>query len=531
MIRIFILLSFIYFLTSNISYPSSFYLLDPRYHTYEEMAQEVDSIARMYPEITRLDTLGVSTRDSLPILAIKISDNPSIKEDEPAILFNGVHHAEELLGGEVALYLLNDLVSRYGIDSAITGWIDNTEIWIIPILNPEGHNVVTSGLDTIWRKNKRDNNNSGFFEPESDGVDLNRNYDFNWELGGSPDPTSEYYRGPYPFSESETRIIRDLALENHFVFDVCYHNVRTGQGELVYWPWRWGTQFCIDYPFIKKIADTLASKIINDAGNGTYASIYGYATEGTARNWLYGVGGTFAYTIEVSRSCYPPGYLVDSICIRNLPGAYYLLERAFGSGITGTITDSITNQPLVAEVRVSGFYDSTLPPRMSDSIFGRYRRILNPGTYTLYFIKSGYDTVIVEGVVVEPGFPETLNIKMQPLGIEETDLRITPYALHSLKIYPNPFRNRLTIHYALSTMDYAENRVASSQKSVASIKIYDATGRLVRNFSRLTTCDLLSTQIVWDGSDDLGQKIPAGVYFIFLKAAGSVGMAKVLKID
>ncbi|MEO0226850.1 MAG: M14 family zinc carboxypeptidase [candidate division WOR-3 bacterium] len=512
------------FLVSILHFASENVLIDPRYHTYLEMVQEVNSIATMYPEITRLDTLGVSTRDSLPILAIKISDNPLIKEDEPAILFNGVHHAEELLGGEVALYLLNDLVSKYGIDSAITFWIDNTEIWIIPILNPEGHNVVTSGLDTIWRKNKRDNNNSGFFEPESDGVDLNRNYDFNWELGGSPDPTNEYYRGPFPFSENETRIIRDLALENHFVFDVCYHNVRTGQGELVYWPWRWGTQFCIDYPFIKKIADTVAAKIINDAGNGTYASIYGYATEGTARNWLYGVCGTFAYTIEVSRSCYPPGYLVDGICQRNLPGAYYLLERTFGSGITGIITDSVTNLPLVAEVRVAGYYDPTLPPRLSDSMFGRYRRILNPGTYTLYFLKSGYDTFIVEGVVVEPGITETLNIKMRPLAIEE-EKRKNCDMTKRLKVAPNPFRNQCLIKFQIPNPDHQTN-----SKSQFSLSIYDATGRLVRDFPRLTVNGERST-VFWAGDDNCGQKLPAGIYFIFFKISDSVSVEKVLKID
>ncbi len=514
MIRLTFLLICILHLVSGV------FLIDPRYHTYEETVQELDSIATFYPAITKLYELGLSTRDSLPIYGIKVSDNPAIKEDEPAILFNGVHHAEELLGGEVALYLLKDLVSKYGTDSAITYWINNSEIWIIPILNPEGHNVVTSGLDTIWRKNKRDNNNNGFFDLDSDGVDLNRNYDFNWELGGSPDPTSEYYRGPYPFSENETRIIRDLALQNHFVFDICYHNVRTGQGELVYYPWRWGTQFAIDHPFIKRIADTLASKIINDAGNGTYVPIYGYATEGNARNYLYGVCGTFAYTIEVSRSCYPPGYKVDSICMRNLPGAYYLLERTFGSGITGTITDSINNQPLVAEVRVSDYYDSTLAPRMSDSVFGRYRRILNPGTYTLYFLKDGYDTVVVEGIVIEPGKPETLNIKMQPLGIEESIIPNAQYPMPNLRVHPNPFSEKTEIRCqipdARCLMPDARCRI-SDYSSSATLKIYDVSGRLVKDFSRLKGNAERST-VIWSGDDDLGRRLPAGVYFVRLEA-------------
>lgn len=508
---------------------SEFPFIDPRYHTYDEMVQELDSIATLYPAITKLYNLGYSTRDSLPILGIKVSDNPMLKEDEPAILFNGIHHAEELLSCEVCLFLLNDLVDKYGVDSAITYWINNAEIWIIPILNPEGHNVVMSGLDTIWRKNKRDNNNNGFFDLDYDGVDLNRNYDFNWELGGSSNPGDEYYRGPYPFSENETRIIRDLTLTNHFVFDICYHCARTGQGELVYYPWRWGNQFAIDHPFIKKIADTLASKIINDAGNGTYVSIYGYATEGTARNWLYGVGGTFAYTIEVSRSCYPPGYRVDSICIRNLPGAYYLLERTFGSSITGSITDSITNQPLVAEVRVVGYYDSTLPPRMSDSLFGRYRRILNPGTYSLQFLKQGYQTVTINNVVVAPGVPTVLNVKMQPLGVEENE---TGRNSHYLTILPNPFRNSVEIRYRIGFQKNDLEKVHDKQKSSAQlmdIKIYNVTGRLVKewNYDIIRQSDC----VVWDGKDSSGHKLPHGVYFIELRTKGYNTVKKAVLVN
>ncbi len=491
-------------------------LIDPRYHSYNEMVQEVDSIAALYPTVTRVETLGVSTRDSLPILAIKVSDNPTINEDEPAILFNGIHHAEELLSCEVCLYLLNDLVSKYGVDSAITFWINNTEVWIIPILNPEGHNVVMSGLDTIWRKNKRDNNNNGFFDTDSDGVDLNRNYDFNWELGGSADPTSEYYRGQYPFSENETRIISDLALKNNFVFDICYHCVRTGQGELVYYPWRWGTQFAIDHPFIKRVVDTLASRIINDAGNGTYVPIYGYATEGTARNWLYATCGTFAYTIEVSRSCYPPGYLVDSICIRNLAGAYYLLERTFGSSITGIITDSIINQPLSAEVRILGYYDSTLTPRKSDSLFGRYRRILNPGVYSIQCIKNGYQTVMINNVTVEPGAPTILNIKMQPLSVEERNSNAVPGAIN-LMAYPNPFQNATNIKFAIR-----------NPQSAISLKVYDATARLVKDLTQLLNYQLPNNQVVWFGTDDLGSKLSPGVYFIRLDTGATKVTTKVI---
>ncbi|HEX7321165.1 MAG TPA: M14 family zinc carboxypeptidase [bacterium] len=504
--------------------------IDPRYHTYDEVWAELDSLALTYPSISALDTLCLSTRDSLAIPVIKISDNPTSDDDEPALLYNGQHHGEELLGGEVALYLINDLLARYASDTLIHRWIDETEIFIVPMLNPEGKGIVMSGLDSIWRKNKRDNNNNGSFDLDSDGVDLNRNYDFCWDSGGTSDPSSENYRGPSPFSENETRGIRDLARQNHFVFDICYHNVRTGEGELAYYPWRWGVGFCKDYPFIKKIVDTLAAKIINDAGTNTYVPIYGYANEGTARNWLYGVCGTYAYTIEVSRTCYPPGNKVDSICMRNMPGAYYLMERVLGSGITGLITDSVTGQPLAAEFRIESYYDSTLPPRLSDSTFGRYRKLVNAGTYTVHFIESGYVSMTFGNVVVQPGIPTVLNVKMRPLAIAESDDHQVDNG--RLEAYPNPFTRKLTIKFQIPNPPLSPFTKGGQKGEFPCLKIYDATGRLVKQFSRLSAKQFGGiqpfNQIIWSGSDDTGRPVPAGVYFIKLEIDRQKLMDKVL---
>ena len=84
--------------------------IDPRYHTLDEVAQELDSIAQYYPEIAHLDTITYSTTDSLPVFVIKISDNANIEEDEPAVLFVACHHAEEIFGVEICMYMVNDLV-------------------------------------------------------------------------------------------------------------------------------------------------------------------------------------------------------------------------------------------------------------------------------------------------------------------------------------------------------------------------------------------------------------------------------------
>jgi hypothetical protein len=369
------------------------YTIPARYHSYNEMAAELDSLATLYPNIAQQCTVGFSQRESLPILALKISDYPAIKEEEPSVLFTGIHHADELMGCEICLYLVNRLLANYDTNALTKKIIDSTEIWVVPIVNPDGHQVVFAGIDSFWRKNKRDNNNNGIFDLDFDGVDLNRNYNFLFDSGGSSDPGSRSYRGPFPFSESETRAMADLAKRESFVFDICYHgDMDSVQGERVYYPWRWGNRYSPDYPFIKPIAEQIATKTINDAGTGTYRPSLGSVDGGLYRNYLYYTLGTFAYTIEVSTDYIPPEQRVDSICDRNLPGAYYLLERTFGPAITGRILDSITGNPLSARVRIIEV-DSTYPmviSRYSDSIFGRFRRIVNPGNYTLEISKPGY---------------------------------------------------------------------------------------------------------------------------------------------
>jgi carboxypeptidase T len=478
---------------------------DPRYHTHAAMMRELDSLARSHPSIMMLDTIGLTTRDSLAIPAVKISDHPRLDEDEPAVLFVGNHHAEEILGVEIGMYMINDLISNYGHDSAKTYWIDNREIWIVPMLNADGNGVVVSGLDTIWRKNKRDNNLNGVFDLDYDGVDLNRNYDFHWDYGGSMDPGSENYRGSEPFSENETRAIRNLSYAENFVFAISYHSARTGIGEVLYYPWSDPSGYPPDITFIRQVADSTAKRIVNDAGNGHYWALIGVGLDGMTRNWLYGVRGTIAFDIEVSRSCQPPGLKVDSICLRNLPGAYYLLSRAGLAGITGTILDTLTGQPLIAEVIIEGYYDPELPARTSDPQFGRFLRIVTPGTYDLTLRKAGYVPKKLTGVKVETDAMTRMTIFMNPME-HESGMIQSP----GIIIQPNPAGKSIIFNLGRGFLPM-------------DLKIYDINGRLIKKFhveSRIE--QLLNYIFIWDTIDDHGRGVPNGVYV----AVGSTSIQK-----
>jgi hypothetical protein len=395
---------------------------DPAYHTYQEMVKELDSLQSVYPDIAKMDSIGTSTRGERVIWAFKISDNVRIEEDEPAVLYNGVHHACEVMGLEICMGLINDLLSAYGSDSRTTFWIDNTEIWFIPLLNPDGYSAVTSELSLYWRKNARNlDGGEGPYEYQcndwwtcyTEGVDLNRNYDFNWEYGGSYQPWHYNYRGEYPFSELETEALRELALAQRFALSISYHSY----GEIVFYPWVWGSGYSPDEPTLGDIALNIALRITKQNGEEPYDYSHNGALAGMSTNWLYGKLGTFDFIVEVLPYPFfiPPGHQVQSVYLNNRAGALYLLERVHGSSITGRITDSGTNLPLEAVVRVLEIAEHFTPPmqdRISEPVYGRYRWLLMPGTYTVEVSREGYYTETISNLTVSPDQPTSRNVSL-----------------------------------------------------------------------------------------------------------------------
>ena len=86
--------------------------------------------------------------------AIKISDNPLIEEDEPEFKYVSTMHGDEAISLEMTLYLIDEILTGYGTEPSLTSLVDETEIWIVPLMNPDG-------LEAGTRYN-------------ANGVDLNR---------------------------------------------------------------------------------------------------------------------------------------------------------------------------------------------------------------------------------------------------------------------------------------------------------------------------------------------------------------------
>ncbi|HEX9653760.1 MAG TPA: M14 family zinc carboxypeptidase, partial [bacterium] len=357
----------------NFSVPAS-------YKTHLEIEDDIAQLKAKYPGLVSVEKIGESTTLRLPIWAIKISDNSRIREDEPRVFFAGVHHAREPIGANICFKIIDSLCEKYGYDEQITKWVDNIEIWFVPVVNPDGYKYVMENNLSFpwWRKNLRDNDGDGVFNPLVDGVDLNRNYDYNWGDGGDGKPGSWFYRGRMPFSENETRAVMDLATRENFVFGVSYHSY----GESILFPWG-NYKRPPDIDLIVTIASEMAANIRRQSGRGRYSILPLNGRVGQSSIWMYGHLRVIDFIIEVGNEYFPAEESVPFIVQENQNGAFYLLDRVLETGIRGHVLDAQTRKPLSAEIEILEYASDYVQPRKTDPDFGGFYRVVNPGSYTL----------------------------------------------------------------------------------------------------------------------------------------------------
>ena len=268
------------------------------YHTYEEAMEELERAAAEHPDIARVETIGYSTYGR-PIKAIKISKDVNVEDpDKPEVLYMGQTHAREVISAEASLGVVDRLIDGYGTDDYVTGLVDSRQIWVVPVVNPDGAVKVCQDLartgDTDWRKNARDNDGTGRLD-EDDGVDLNRNFGTGWGgEGSSGDPASYTYRGHAPFSEPETRAIRDLVEQHDFVTSVSFHS----QSGLILYPTGYTTEPAGDESLLRAVAYNMRDRQPHDKYMVEKASDL-YIASGEADDWLYEEKGVLPFTFEV----------------------------------------------------------------------------------------------------------------------------------------------------------------------------------------------------------------------------------------
>ncbi len=363
--------------------PADLQTPDAGYRTWAEVQADLVALESLRPDLAQvvdlMDALSIpATAEGRHLLALKISDRVEAEEDEPAIFFLALHHARELNTIEAAFDTAEELLTLYGVDPRVESWVDRYEIWVVPVVNPDGLEYVWN-TNSNWRKNRRYNGLGSY------GVDLNRNYPFLWGVCGnvSATPESDVFRGPSPSSEPEVQAMMALAEAERPVVVISYHS--------------YGRE--VLYPYV---CATLAEPVKVGAGRDVYADAAGYgirhaSASGEDFEWHYNSHNSMAYLIEIGYGFQPPfNETVDEIEQRVRPAWRTVLGRlATAPGIMGHVRDQADGTPIAAEIDIAEISFEEDEALGSEANHGRFHVVLPPGSYTLTFSAAGYQPEVL----------------------------------------------------------------------------------------------------------------------------------------
>ena len=304
------------------------------YLTYSETLAELDKMVDLYPNLISAKTpIGnILTHEGRPIEWLRISDNPNIEEDEPEVLYTALHHAREPNSLAQMVFYMWYLLENYETNEEVKYLVDNTEMYFIPIVNPDGYvfnEMIQPNGGGLWRKNRYSDENG-----DIKGVDLNRNYGFNWGFdnqGSSNNPNNDTYRGTEGFSEPETQAVRDFCNSHNFRITLNYHTF----GNLLIYPWGYSDQPTEDHETFTNFARLMTRDNNYFAGTGT--ETVGYTVNGDSDDWMYGdtISKPIIYSLTPESGpqnfgFWPPESAIDDInkdnVLQNLTAAHLLLN-------------------------------------------------------------------------------------------------------------------------------------------------------------------------------------------------------------
>ena len=265
------------------------------YKTLDEINERLLHIAAQHPDLVTHFTIGNSLQNR-PMNGIRFTgpdlpDNP--RSTRPALLFNGMQHAREWVSPMTVLFITERLLEDFGSDPRTTNILNNTEIIILPMCNPDGY-LFSWTNDRMWRKNRRLNTGGSY------GVDLNRNWAYQWGgPGSSGTRSSQTYRGTAAFSEPETQRIRDFTNANPRIrANIDFHSY----SQLILSPWGYSTGVPENNDAYLYLNPRLQLAVSGEHGFGYTAGPAGatlYLASGVIIDWMHGSKGIYSWTVEL----------------------------------------------------------------------------------------------------------------------------------------------------------------------------------------------------------------------------------------
>ena len=405
-----------------------------RYPAYEEYKALMEQFSGDHPDLCRLVDFGTSVNGH-KLLALEITDNPGIAEEEPVVLLSSTIHGDEVTGYVMMLRLIESLLTGYDTNAAIKRLVDSVDIWINPLANPDGaYRLSDLSVEGAVRLN-------------ANGIDLNRDFpipeDPDWE---------NRTRQP------ETQAMMSLMADLRPALAANFH----GGAELVNYPWDIWDRLHADnawYWYISRsYADTVhvhsAAGYMDDRDDGITNGHNWYAVFGGRQDYTnYYVHGR-EVTIELSSDKMPPDSALEDYWNYNRNGLLYFINRSL-SGITGNITDSINGNPVEAIVSIEN-HDTDNSEILSSPLNGRYFRLTYSGRFVLLVKAKDYQTKRLVVYTLD-GF------------LSHRDIRLKP--LQPLTIFPNPFSDHVRLNI-------------DNPGEILQLEFFDLAGRKVRHITR-----------------------------------------------
>jgi hypothetical protein len=461
------------------------------YPTYEAYVQMMHDFADNNPSICKLYSIG-QTVEGRELLFVKISDNVNKREPEPQFLYTSTMHGDETTGYILMLHLIDYLLSNYRSDSRVRNLVNNLEIWINPLANPDG--TYHGGNNSV----------QGAMRYNANYVDPNRNF---------PDPDD----GPHPDGEvyqPETVAMMNLADSNNFIMSANFH----GGAEVVNYPWdTWYARHPDDAWFqtvSHEYADTAHEHspigYMSGFDDGITNGYDWYTISGGRQDFMNYYHHCREVTIELSDTkLLPESQLLEHWEYNYRSFLNYINRSLYG--IQGMVTDSLTGKPVAAKIEIVN-HDAVGSEVYSDTT-GRFSRPINDGTYTVKVSADSFFTKTFTNVAAFADRATWLDVKLVStvVGVDDENTVTQKFILE--QNYPNPFNPTTVIRFTIP------NRFSNVH---CKLSVYDMLGNKVK-----TLVDENRTPGNYEVSFT-SSGLSSGIYFYRLRAGGFVSIKKMI---
>lgn len=404
---------------------------DNYFPDHQAYVQLLGHLSEEYPSLCTMVIIGEST-SGLPVFALKLSDHPDVDQDETEIFLTSSIHGDETTGFVCMIYLIDFLLEQYSGNELVKSVLDQTEIWINPLANPDGMYFLNG--DSVYQPKRYNANN----------VDLNRNFP-NPLAGDHPDGVEW---------QKETLDMMNFMQNRQFSLSANFHS----GAEVLNYPWDTWSRAHADEKWFEYICRQYADTVhqYSEDGyldpswsdNGIVKGYDWYKVLGSRQDYVcYFLHGR-EITVELSNIKNPSMNTINRIWEYNKKSLLLFLHQAT-YGISGIISDHITNEPVRAKIEIVG-HDQDHSYVYSDTNTGRFVRFLYPGTYNILVSSMDYESLQKNNIILQHNTQYEVNFELKPdlKNYQEMNLRET-----NICIFPNPADDFLIIDFKAMEID------------------------------------------------------------------------------